>query len=45
MIVVGDKDVESGAVSVRSRKEGDMGSMDVDAFVDMIVKEVEDKKR
>ena len=45
MIVVGDKDVESGAVSVRSRKEGDMGSMNVDAFVDMIVKEVEDKKR
>ena len=45
MIVVGDKDVESGAVSVRSRKEGDMGSMDVDAFVDMIVKEVEEKKR
>ncbi len=45
MIVVGDKDVEANAVSVRSRKQGDMGSMDVDTFVDMIVDEVENKKR
>ncbi len=45
MIVVGDKDVEANAVSVRSRKAGDMGSMSVDEFVDMIVDEVENKKR
>ena len=45
MVVIGDKDVEANAVSVRSRKAGDMGSMDVDAFVDMIVDEVENKKR
>ncbi len=45
MIVIGDKDVEANAVSVRSRKEGDMGSMSVDEFVDMIVNEVETKKR
>ena len=45
MIVIGDKDVESNAVSVRSRKQGDMGSMSVDDFVNMIVEEVETKKR
>lgn len=45
MVVIGDKDIEANAVSVRSRKAGDMGSMDVDAFVDMIVYEVENKKR
>ena len=45
MVVVGDKDVEVNAVSVRSRKAGDMGSMSVDEFVDMIVDEVENKKR
>ncbi len=45
MVVIGDKDVEASAVSVRSRKAGDMGSMSVDEFVDMIVSEVETKKR
>lgn len=45
MIVIGDKDVEANAVSVRSRKQGDMGSMLVDDFVNMIVEEVETKKR
>ncbi|MBQ3125333.1 MAG: threonine--tRNA ligase [Clostridia bacterium] len=45
MVVVGDKDIEANAVSVRSRKAGDMGSMNVDEFVDMIVDEVENKKR
>ena len=45
MVVVGDKDVEANAVSVRSRKAGDMGSMSVDEFVDMMVDEVENKKR
>ena len=45
MVVVGDKDVEANAVSVRSRKEGDKGSMSVDDFVNMIVEEVETKKR
>ena len=45
MVVIGDKDIEANAVSVRSRKAGDMGSMSVDEFVDMIVDEVENKKR
>ena len=45
MLVIGDKDIENGAVSVRSHKEGEKGSMAVDEFVKMIVEEVETKKR
>ena len=45
MIVVGDKDIENGTVSVRSRKKGDMGSMNIDEFIKMIVEEVETKAR
>ena len=45
MIVVGDKDIENGTVSVRSRKKGDMGSMSIDEFIKLIVEEVETKAR
>ncbi len=45
MVVIGEKDIEANAVSVRSRRAGDLGSMDVDKFVDMIVDEVEKKIR
>lgn len=44
MIVVGDKDIENGTVSVRSRKEGDLGAMSADDFIKKIVEEVETKK-
>jgi threonyl-tRNA synthetase len=40
MLVIGDKELENVAVAVRSRKEGDLGSMSVDAFVDKIVNEI-----
>lgn len=43
MLVIGDKEVESNTVSVRSRKDGDMGSMDVDAFVEKIAVEISSK--
>lgn len=33
MLVIGDKEAESGTVSVRSRKSGDLGSMDLDEFL------------
>ena len=45
MIVVGDKDIENGTVSVRSRKEGDKGAMPVDEFIAAIKEEIETKKR
>lgn len=43
MLVAGDKDVENGTVSVRSRKEGEQGAMSVDEFADMIEKEIKSK--
>lgn len=45
MIVIGDKDIENGAVSVRSRKNGDMGSMAIDEFIKMIKEEIDTKQR
>lgn len=45
MLVIGEKEAESGAVSVRSRKEGDMGAKSLDDFLASILKEVADKAR
>ena len=39
MLVVGDKEAEEGAVSVRSRDEGNLGSLSLDAFADKARKE------
>jgi threonyl-tRNA synthetase len=33
MLIVGDKDIENGTVSVRSREDGDVGAMSVDEFL------------
>ena len=43
MIIVGDKDVEAGTVSVRSRKNGDEGATTVDEFVARIEKDIAEK--
>lgn len=40
MIVIGDKEVEEGKVAVRDRKEGDIGSFDVDSFVQKVQEEI-----
>ena len=45
MLVIGDKELENGAVAVRSRKEGDLGSMAVQEFIDKIVEEIETKAK
>ena len=45
MLVIGDKEAENGTVAVRSRKEGDLGSMPVDAFADKIVEEIRTRAR
>ncbi len=42
-LIVGDKEVEENTVSVRKRGEGDIGSMDKNAFF-ALVKEQNDKK-
>ena len=44
MLIVGDKEVENKEVSVRVRKEGDIGSMDLDSLVDRIRDEIRYKK-
>ncbi|MDR3051770.1 MAG: threonine--tRNA ligase [Oscillospiraceae bacterium] len=45
MLVLGDKEVEQGAVAVRSRKEGDLGTMPLAAIVSKIAQEVREKAR
>ena len=42
-LVVGDKEVEEGTVSVRRRGEGDIGSMSKDDFFALVKKEEADK--
>lgn len=44
MLIVGDKEMESGLVAVRKRGEGDIGAQDVDAFITTVKQEVIDKK-
>jgi threonyl-tRNA synthetase len=36
MLVLGDKEVQSGAVSVRNRFQGDEGSQTLEAFLEKI---------
>lgn len=41
MLVIGDKEVEANTVSVRSRKEGDIGAIKVEEFISKIKYEIE----
>ncbi|NSW89624.1 MAG: threonine--tRNA ligase [Firmicutes bacterium] len=43
MLVIGDKEMEKGEVAVRSRKEGDLGPMAVDKFIEKITNEINKK--
>lgn len=43
MLIIGDKEVEEGKVSVRHRKEGDKGAMGLDDFVELIKTEIKSK--
>lgn len=43
MLILGDKEVEGGWVAVRSCKEGDLGQMGLDSFVERIKKEIDRK--
>ena len=43
MLVLGDKESESGEVAVRARKDGDRGAMSYDAFLTMLKAEIESK--
>ena len=41
MLVIGEKEVQAGAVGVRSRKDGDIGAVAVDEFIKNIKEEIE----
>ena len=45
MLVVGDRDMEAGTVSVRHRSEGDLGAMSLEAFSGMLRQVVDNKER
>ena len=45
MLVLGDKEVEQQLVSVRARKEGDLGTMTLEAFMDKLLEEIATKAR
>ncbi|MGE4417936.1 MAG: threonine--tRNA ligase, partial [Marinobacterium sp.] len=45
LLVVGDKEVESGTVAVRTRSGEDLGTMTVDALIEQLVQETERKGR
>ena len=39
MLIVGQKEEETGTVSVRSRDDGDLGSQELAAFIEKVVEE------
>ena len=43
-LVIGDKEVEANTVSVRRRGEGDIGAMEKDKFIQMVLEEIASKK-
>ena len=45
MLIIGDKEMADGTVSVRSRKNGDMGAVPADEFIDKLVLEIAKKER
>ncbi len=45
MLVIGDKEMENSAVAVRSRKDGDLGTLSVQGFVDKIIGEIKTKAK
>ena len=44
MLVLGDKEAESGLVTVRDRKEGDIGNMGLDEFIERLAVEVNERR-
>lgn len=43
LLVVGDKEMEAGAVAVRARGGKDLGVMSLDAFVQLITSDIANK--
>ena len=45
MLILGDKEVQSNTIGVRSRKDGDIGAMEIDAFISKVKTEVENYEK
>ncbi|MEN6316173.1 MAG: threonine--tRNA ligase [Clostridiaceae bacterium] len=45
MLVIGDKEVENRQVAVRSRKDGDLGPMSLDSFINRVTDEIATKAK
>ena len=45
MVIIGDKEVENNEVSVRNRREGELGSMSPDALVARLLEEIVSKAK
>lgn len=43
MLIIGDKDIENGTVSLRHRKDGDLGSMSLEDFMAKMKEEIDTK--
>ena len=43
MIILGEKESQSGQISVRKRKKGDLGQFELDDFINQISKEIKQK--
>ena len=44
MLIIGQKEVEGNLVSIRSRKDGDIGTMTVEEFKNKLLEEIKNKK-
>ena len=44
MLILGEKEVEAGAVGVRARKEGDIGAMPINDFISKLQEEIKNFK-
>ncbi|KGM97300.1 threonyl-tRNA synthetase [Clostridium novyi A str. 4552] len=43
MLVLGDKEMNENTIAVRARKQGDLGAMNLDDFIAMVRKEIDEK--
>jgi threonyl-tRNA synthetase len=43
MVIIGEKEAAEGKLSVRRHKQGDLGKMDIDAFIKMVQAEISQK--
>jgi threonyl-tRNA synthetase len=44
MVIIGEKEKENNTLGIRSRKNGDMGEMTIEAFESLVLKEIATKE-